>query len=120
MNSSVANFALEALQYASISIAGTCSPLKTTGNECPDPQSTAATETEASEKLDAAISPFRLQVKRRLLREHAYLKSSDKAAMQRGLEDLFQELLQRYKHCTKSITRLAEAGAALTSKIEDR
>jgi hypothetical protein len=48
---------------------------------------------------------FRLSVKRRLLKDNQHLKSQPKDVMQRELDALFLEVLERYKNVLNALRK---------------
>ena len=52
---------------------------------------------------------FRLSVKRRLLRQRPELKALEKPAMQKELEELYNEQQQRYERVFKTRNRLCSS-----------
>lgn len=85
------NFAFEAVQYTLLQ---------------QQQQQQQSAEAGESEEDDQQARQFRLQVKRRLLGENVHIKSGGKEAMQKELEALYSEIVERFERCTKHCARV--------------
>jgi GNAT superfamily N-acetyltransferase len=116
---SQAHFAFEAMKYALLHrrLAAAEAAADATG-VCAEAEAdapAAAAAEAAVDSCEADLKAFRLAVKRRLLGENPHLKAAGKEAMQKELDALYAEMVERYqkceKHCLRAVAaRIGEVG----------
>ena len=107
------HFAFDAIQYALLHHQqSSISQLELKQPSQPQPQQEEKEKEEKEEEeeeedaMDIAWKKFRLQVKRRLLGENAYIKKFEKEQLQKELEILYDESHQRFEKCSKHCLRV--------------